>query len=462
MTVAPNARPRQVLVLYWDSDDGSMRPAIRLHLRALAASPVRHRVLYHNVFDGMSAGLRLLQFDSVILHTTLLCLRCSHHFPRVKWALRWLTHTRAVKIALPQDEYDHSEILDEWLYELGVSVVYTNFDERVRPLLYPLLHRCARFVQCLTGYIGDQTAAALASGLRPVKERPFDLVYRACHLPYWFGSHGQLKHTIADAVRKRAPALGLRCDISTRPQDTITSDDWFSFLASARATIGCESGSSVLDRRGEIQARVCWLTGVRPTLSFDQVAAQMPRGWDAHCFFAMGPRHLEAVITRTCQILIEGEYGGVLKPHRHYIPLRRDLGNLDEVLHQVKDHALLEATAARAYEEVYLSGSHTYAAFARRIEESLPEPPSRTWLGRFLSEGGFWVTARLCGRLPSWDRTIGRLPSWDRTIRALKALRRYPGALHRRFGALGSRLAPRGQRSQAGRPRNESKFEGAV
>ena len=41
---------------------------------------------------------------------------------------------------MPQDEYDHSEVLDEWLEELGVSLVYTNFEEASLPLLYwPLL-----------------------------------------------------------------------------------------------------------------------------------------------------------------------------------------------------------------------------------------------------------------------------------------------------------------------------------
>lgn len=428
MSAALTTRPRRVLVLYWDGDNGNMRPAVRMHLRALDASPLKPHVHYHNVFAGMPTTLRHLHFDAIILHTTLLCLRWSHHFSSVKWTLRWLTQSSAVKIAMPQDEYDHAEILDEWLQELGVSVVLTNFDERVRPLLYPLLHRRARFIQCLTGYI-DEHMTAMAGGVRPLSERPFDLVYRACHLPYWFGSHGQLKHIIADAVMKRAPELGLRSDISTRPQDTITGDAWFSFLGSARATIGCESGSSVLDRRGEIQARISWLTRANPNLSFEQADAAMPHGWDDHRFFAIGPRHLEAIVTRTCQILIEGEYDGVLKPHRHYLPVRRDLGNLDEVLHQVKDTALLEATAARAYEEVYESGSHTYAAFARRIEESLPVPNRpRNWIVRSLTKAAFWTETRLIRKLPSWDSMMGRIDSWSGTKRLIRVLRSSLGA----------------------------------
>ena len=38
----------------------------------------------------------------------------------------------------------------------------------------------------------------------------------------------------------------------------------------------------------------------------------MPRGWDSYAFFAISPRHLEAVITKTAQVLVEGRYSGVL------------------------------------------------------------------------------------------------------------------------------------------------------
>ena len=42
----------------------------------------------------------------------------------------------------------------------------------------------------------------LAGSSRPT-ERAHDLVYRAARLPYWFGSHGQLKHRIGDAASSK-------------------------------------------------------------------------------------------------------------------------------------------------------------------------------------------------------------------------------------------------------------------
>lgn len=370
--------PRRVLVLYhWGDPSRAMRPAIQQHLHVLDVSPAQHQILYHDVAQGVPGWLTRIGFDAIILHTTLLCLRWSSLYAPAREDLRWLGARDCVKIALPQDEYDHSEVLDEWLDEMGVSVVGTVFDESVRSVLYPKMNGRARFLRCLTGYIDEANAARCKGDLRPIAERPRDIVYRAAHLPYWFGSHGQLKHDIAGVVAERAQAIGLSCDISTRSEDVITGDDWYGFLASGKTIIGCESGSSVLDRRGEVQARIrAWLDA-EPGLSFSDVSRRLPSGWDDYRFFALGPRHLEAIVTRTCQVLIEGDYDGVLQANRHYLPIRRDLGNLDEVLHMIKDHALLEATAARAYEEIYESRKYTYGALAGLLDAELAAAPPR-------------------------------------------------------------------------------------
>jgi len=364
---------RRILVLYWHPDPNGIRDAVRHHLEALNTIDGSHEVWYCNTFEPMPAWVRHLQFDSVILHTTLLCMRWSHLFPGFKWRLRWVADLKCLKIALPQDEYDHSESLDEWLYEWGVDVIFTIFDESRRRELYPLMHQKARFQKCLTGYIAEDVASLLAFRVEPVAQRRFDIVYRATHLPYWFGSHGQLKHELGEVVASRARARGLRVDISTQQKDTILGRRWFEFLASGRCVIGCESGSSVLDRRGEVRAAVQAILTAHPGLSFDELSRRMPAGWDGHAFFAISPRHLEAVVTRTCQILVEGEYDGIFVPHEHYIPLRRDLSNVDDVLDACRDTAHVQQVADRAYRDIYLSGQNSYRELASRILEVVAE-----------------------------------------------------------------------------------------
>jgi hypothetical protein len=372
----PRGSIATVLVLYCSSAGEQMRPAILHHLHVLANCKTRHRVYYVNVAQEIPAFVRHLPFDVVVLHTTLLCYRWSSTFDTIFARLQWLRDSVSLKIAIPQDEYDHAEILDQWLEYLRVSIVFTNFDATCRAILYPRMHKTASFHQCLTGYIDLPTADACRHQLIPVKHRPLDIVYRAAHLPYWFGSQGQLKHRIATIISDRARAFGFQTDISTNHAKTITSNQWFTFLGSSKTVIGCESGSSVLDPRGEIQRRIKQLLQQNPDLSFDDLDALMPRGWDSYRFFAIGPRHLEAIMTKTCQILVEGSYDGILVPERHYLSLKRDFSNLDEVLVKIKDSALLEATANRAYEDILLSGAYSYRAYAKKIESTFPHRTS--------------------------------------------------------------------------------------
>ena len=363
------SRAYLILVLYADlGPRHKMRLGVRRHLETLEAAGVRHRVIYYNAQRGAPAWLRHFPLDALILHTTFLCMRWAPYFRDWKRKLSWIRDLDCVKIAFPQDEYDHAHTLDEWLREWRVSVIFSIFDTAQRNYLYPSLHDRVEFHRCLTGYIDGRDAAKHRMALRPLTERPIDLVYRATRLPYWFGSHGQLKHQIGEAVLRRAKSLGLRADVSTRPEDTIVGDRWLDFLASGRAVIGCESGSSVLDREGEIRARVDKLVKDNPGISFEELHTRMPHGWDDYRFFAVSPRHLEAIVTRTCQILVEGSYSGVLVPERHYIPLKRNLSNLDDVLSRLRDPLKLEDMVNRAYQDIYVGGQYSYQSLARNLE----------------------------------------------------------------------------------------------
>lgn len=364
----------RILVLYRDTQPGGCSLAIQSHLRTLSARKGKHRVIYWNVFYGVPGSIASLRnMDAVILHTTLLCMRWSgdENFKRLKQALRWVKDLDCAKVAIPQDEYSHSEFLDEWLCELDVSAVISNFDAKHWKALYPLMSSKAAFYEAFTGYVDQEAARFYSKKCPPSHKRPFDIVYRAKRLPYWYGSHGQEKHRIAQVVRERARVHGLTCDISTRPEDTILGPEWLQFLASGRTVIGCEGGSSVLDRRGEMRARIERLLKQNPEISFREVHERMPKGWDEYEFFAISPRHFEAVMTKTCQVLVEGYYNGVLEPNEHYIPLRRDFSNVDEVLEQIQDPELIGKIAERAYTDVVLSGRYSYLRFAQVIESAI-------------------------------------------------------------------------------------------
>lgn len=408
----------RVLVLYWYPKGTELRLAVGRHLRLLDGRGVQ--VVYRNAIDPAPPWLARTAPDLCILHTTFLSYaRWNYEFETYRRRFRWLAKLRCPKVALPQDEYDHAALLDEWLLELGVTSVYSCFGPDQRAMLYPLLAGRASFRETLTGFIDEDTAGSVAARMRPHAERPTDVVYRARQLPYWFGSHGQLKHRIAEAVGERAPAHGLRIDVSTRPEDTIFGEGWLDFLLSGRAVIGSESGSSVLDERGEIHRRISRLLADEPDLTFEEVDARMPDGWDSYAFFALSPRHLEAVVTKTAQVLVEGAYSGVLEAERHYIPVRRDFSDLDEALERLHDRETVEAMAERAYEDVYLSRRYTLDTLAEQL------------LAEARPAGGIAVPLKLAARPSLPLRPPGGKPLRQRVPHALtlvEALVRVPEA----------------------------------
>jgi hypothetical protein len=392
---------RRVLLVHTTPHPHAARLTTRQHLKALARA-TGVELLAYNAVHGVPRWLGRLDFDAVVLHTTSLCMRWSVWFEPWRRRSEWLGELDCLKIALPQDEYHHAETLDSWLDDLGVTVVCTVLDDRHRSELYPTLSSRAAFYDVLTGYIDDHEAERMRARLVPAGERPYDLVYRARNLPYWLGSHGQLKHRIGEAAAAQAAEHGLTHDITTRPQGTVLGDAWLDFLGSGRATVGAESGSSTLDRRGELAAATDELLEANPGLTFDEFAAQMPAGWDEYRFFALSPRHLEAVVTKTAQILVEGRYSGVLEADRHYIPVRRDLSNLGDALEEAEDPTRLQDLVDQAYEDIYLSGRNSTRRLTETLERILEEHAS----GGGRKPSLFTVASKAAGAQSDVERVV--------------------------------------------------------
>ena len=56
----------------------------------------------------------------------------------------------------------------------------------------------------------------------------------------------------------------------------------------------------------------------------------------------LSPRSMEAAMIGTVQVLVKGNYGGILHPGKHYIPLNEDASNADDVVAtlQNKDYCM--------------------------------------------------------------------------------------------------------------------------
>jgi len=347
-----------------------MRGAIADHLYAIRRYAAADCVYVNTLVRNLPTWLVRSDFDLIVFHTTLLSMRWGRdRFPDLIERLRPLASNRATRIALPQDEFINTDLLCDFVNALDVRYVFSVAPESTWGQIYAGIDReRVRLHKVLTGYVDARRIERIRHLASAISSRPIDVGYRAYGIRHALGRHGYLKIEIAERARPLLAERGLSADISTRFEDTLYGDDWTRFLLRSRYTLGVEGGASLFDPDGSIHAKVREYMSAHPTASFEAVEAACFPGRDGTFdLMAISPRHLEACATRTVQILVEGEYSGVLQPDVHYIPVCKDLSNLEEVLCELGDEERRSRIAERAYADVVSSGRYSYETFVERL-----------------------------------------------------------------------------------------------
>jgi hypothetical protein len=343
----------RILILHEIDDLASARRTSVNHAFCLIKYAPQNEYTLHSARQPVTSRLRNQNFDAIILDTTFLTWRWakpkSLRLDRILEEYAFIAKSNAVKIALPQDEYDHSELLDDWLANWKVDLIYSVCHEH-RDEFYPRAGKHAAIVEGLTGYVDDADVAIMQRFSVPFRERKIDVGYRAKALPVYFGRLGRMKSELGDRFRSGMTGRGLKLDISTHPCDVLVGDAWLQFLGNCRFTLGCESGSSLIDPRGDIRACVERQLQRNRSARFEELERSCFPGQDMNrVYSAVGPRLLEAAIAGSCQILIPGKYAGALNPGEHYIPVEPDCSNADAVFEQMQDDSANEARIGACY-----------------------------------------------------------------------------------------------------------------
>jgi hypothetical protein len=211
----------------------------------------------------------------------------------------------------------------------------------------------------------------------PPGKRQIDIGYRAYNLPYYLGKGAQEKTEIAVGFCERAKELDLKLDIETDVQHRLTGKAWHRFLANCRACLGVEGGASVFDLDGVVYAEWERIMASYPTITFaefQEIAGGVLQDWEGRIpYRSFTPRHFEAAAFRVSQILFEGEYSGMMQPMVHYIPLRKDYSNFDDVVRVFRDEALRLELTENAYRDLIASGQYSYRRFIETFDNQLME-----------------------------------------------------------------------------------------
>ena len=173
--------------------------------------------------------------------------------------------------------------------------------------------------------------------------------------------------SILREVKARGPELGLTIDIE---YGRVERQAWNKLLNGWLGITGAESGTYFLERDDDTRNRVIEFLRLQPTAEWAEVYARFFEGRPVeHSGKAISSRHFEALGTETVQVLVEGFYNGILEPDLHYLAVRRELSNLEEVLRRFSDQAL-RIEIARRGRELALS-AHTYTHRVRSAVEAV-------------------------------------------------------------------------------------------
>jgi glycosyltransferase involved in cell wall biosynthesis len=360
-------KPRlNVLVLY---DDGSIHvAAVREHLESFK-NYSRHNIYYlpasvEHPFPHIKFEPDFGAFDVLIIHYSVR-ISTRHHLPGV--VAEAVEKFSGPKIAFLQDEYDTVEIARGWLERLNIGMVFTCVPELDIDKVYPRARfPDTRFVHNLTGYVPESPLISLYR--KPLRDRKVMIGYRGRQLPLHYGDLGQEKYEIGLRVRQRALELGVPVDIEVENESRIYGSGWYEFLANARATLGTESGSNVFDDDGSL-ARA---SQDNPQMSYGEFRETYLAGREGPVNMnQISPKIFESVILHVALVLFEGSYSGVIAPGEHYLALKKDYSNLDEVLTKLNDVAFLEELTSRAFEHVIGKGLYSYSAFVQMVDRQI-------------------------------------------------------------------------------------------
>jgi hypothetical protein len=370
----------KILVIYFHSLGFPMRKTNEQMLYCFERFS-NHLVYFLNLAFPPPENLLQVHFDLVIFHDLLLCKRSlPRRFDRITKYAQPLKQLKGYRIATVQDEFTQTALLNDFLVEFDIRHIFSVAPPSEWEKIYPKLdHSKVKFDFCLTGYLDDHEITRIQNLEKQAIKRVVDIGYRATPIRHSLGYIGYLKVQITDVFQAACKDLPLNINLSNDPKDTFLGDAWYNFLLSCKYTLGVESGASVLDKDGSVDKRVQDYLQLHPQASFEEVQAACFAELDGQLQLqVVGPRHLEACLTKTCQILTEGDYNGILKPFVHYIPVKKDFSNVAQVLELVAKDELRGKLVENAYRDIVQTGHYSFAAYVKKVlTSSLGE--SYTW-----------------------------------------------------------------------------------
>lgn len=406
-------RPERVLLLCYYDEAGIATPIENI---AELQRGSRFALEVLNLFGGelpfrLPADFPITDYDAVVIHNTI-----AYTIDNVAVIDEQLSTTLSefagVKVLFKQDEQYRADRVARFIGEKSIDLVFTCLPEEAIEVVYPsMLTGAVEYRRMFTGYITEEMRAYDFSN----DSRPIDVGYRGSVQPLYFGRLAYEKREIGDLFVEKAKGRGLMLDVSSALETRFTGSRWIQFLGSCKATLGTESGASIFDLDGRLESYYAELIrqyGEHPESPewCEEILEKLAPYEGLVSYAQVSPRHFEAAATRTVQILYEGAYSGIFMPGRHFVPLKKDFSNFEEVIDSIRDPRVRSLLTDAAYEEIVCNKEFWSENFAAQFDAALSKQMERknvSKVTRFCSSKTTKKNALLiCAHVPQRDPRI--------------------------------------------------------
>jgi hypothetical protein len=332
-------------------------------LRSFKSFPCE--VVYLNVVYQPFTCFRLDQFDVILVSY---CARLINENYVSIFFKKKLELFKGIKGIFIQDEYDNTFKMVETLNRIKPQLIFTCVPEESVNYVYSgLNYSNYRFIRVLTGYASDEPDEI--DRLPSIEQRKIVIGYRARKLSAAYGELGRAKFDIGRVIKNQCQKLSIPHDIEWAENKRIYGRDWIAWLRSVKATLISESGSNIFDFNGDI-LNECQRYEAQGLDIPIELKKKIEKKDLEICMGQISPRVFEALENGCALIGYEGEYSSILKPNVHYLALKRDESNLEEVMSGLND-STLQQFWKRAYDDIILSEKYSYKAFASKVYQEI-------------------------------------------------------------------------------------------
>lgn len=347
--------PKEILILYDESSNHVF--TVKNYLESFAKYS-KNQITYVNATNQAECkNGEMDKYDAVVVFWSIrVCVPGYLSSAYEKELIRY----NGKKILFVQDDYDNTSETKRFIRRCNIGVVLSivpdsNIDKAYPPRAFPNTF----FLSILTGYISEEMKK---HKVKKISERKTYVGYRGREIGWWYGDLGQDKLNIGIKVKEKLNTKNIRIDIEWDNAHRIYMDRWLDWMASLKATLATQSGSNVFDEHGRIKKNILVIKRLFPNLTYKQ----------AHWLFMkkeegkikteiLSPKMLEAISLKTALIMFEGNYSdGLLVPGKHFIELKRDYSNLDDIISLLKNDDEIQRRVDFAYDDIVNEYAFSY------------------------------------------------------------------------------------------------------